>query len=197
MKTTRKRLFFIFSMCLLISSTAHANIGLPMIVIAWPIFWFALIPIILIEWMIVNKDLTDKIGKIESLTTVTIANLVSTTIGIPLAWLIALYLQLIIPGGDGSYPGLTFFWKMLLGVTIQAAWLLPYENELYWMIPVTFIVLLIPFFLVSYWIESRLSYKILKRKVDGLSVYKTIWKANIMSYAFLLCLSIVYLIINL
>ena len=53
--------------------------------------------------------------------------------GVPLAWLVMLVLGLITTGG--SALGLNSPVKKLVAVTLQAAWLIPYEENLFWMIP--------------------------------------------------------------
>jgi hypothetical protein len=43
----------------------------------------------------------------------------------------------------------------LAAVLVQAPWLPPNEDELYWMIPAASLALLVPFYLVSVWVELR------------------------------------------
>ena len=50
-----------------------------------------------------------------------------------------------IPDG-GSAMGMDSPVKLLAAVTVQAAWLIPYESHLHWMIPAAATTLLIPSF---------------------------------------------------
>lgn len=74
----------------------------------------------------------------------------------------------------------------IYGVTVQAAWLLPYESQLYWMIPAAYVILMIPFFFVSYWIELQVNYGFIKSKIDLDDLKKIVCNANLRSYAFLM-----------
>lgn len=63
----------------------------------------------------------------------------------PLTW----FLLVLIEMQDGAAHGLDTFPKALYAVTVQAPVLMPYGRDLRWMVPVTFAVLCIPFYLVS------------------------------------------------
>lgn len=72
----------------------------------------------------------------------------------------------------------------LAAVTLQAAWLIPYEPHLHWMVPAASVVLLVPSFIVSIWLERW----VLRRRWperDRPTVNRTVWIANIASYALL------------
>ena len=192
---TRSIVFLI--MTIIYPSQAYANAGLPMIMIAWPVFWCALLPIVLIETFIMKKMIPFLMYK-PLFWRVSIANLASTALGIPLVWVLMAVLEFTVPGGGGTFPELTDTWRYVLGVTVQAAWLIPYEAQLYWMIPTAFLVLLIPFFIVSYWIESMILCAFLKK--DGISTKHTkdaTWRANIYSYLFLASFPVTFMIYQL
>lgn len=168
----------------IVSSPAYANAGLPMLVIVWPLFWLAFIPIVLIEYRILRKTLkTETPRRLIFITTG--ANLFSTVIGIPIIYFLLLLLEIFIPGGDGTFPYLTEFWRRVLSVTLQAPWLIPYESEFYWMIPVACAFLFIPFYFMSSWIESIIIAYYLRNSYQSRDVKKAVWKANQASYAFL------------
>lgn len=162
-----------------IPTTAFANAGVPMLFIVWPAMFIALIPIILVEAYIIKKcGITLK----KSIVLTAQANLASTAVGIPLAW-IALVVIEIISGGGGSH-GLTTFWDKIYAVTIQSPWLIPYESDLNWMIPSATLFLLMPFFFVSYWMEKIILHNRIK-KCPKETVDKLCFKANIVSYLLL------------
>ena len=119
----------------------------------------------------------------------TIANLVSTFLGWPLAWILLVILQMTT--GGGGVHGLDSPLGVILSVTHQAPWLIPYENELYWMVPVAMAVLLIPFFFVSVFSE-RLILQFIWKEEDKSILRRFSWLAHLWSYGFLLLVVIVY-----
>lgn len=163
-----------------------------MIVIAWPVFWVALIPIILIEYLKMKKIFPLMQGLLWK---ISFANIVSTVVGIPLAWGIMVLIEFIVPGGTGTFPKLDIIFRYILGVSLQSAWLMPYLGDFYWMIPTAFLFLLIPFFIMSYWIEYGVIYQIIKKcSIDKQKVKEAVWKANINSYLFLAFLAALSLV---
>ena len=87
----------------------------------------------------------------KAVKTTTICNLVSTFAGVPFTWAILLFIQTI-SGGSVAW-GINTIWGKIIAITWQAPWLIPYQFQFNWMIPSAGIVLLIPFFFVSWWIE--------------------------------------------
>jgi|GEM_PF-6380992 hypothetical protein len=133
---------------LLLFNQAYANMGIPMIAIAWPVFFLALIPIIWLEWKILQKGPINCSNR-RKLVAAIVSNSISTLVGIPLAWGALLALQMVIPGGasGSSNP----FWQRILAVTVQLPWILPDPSKEYWLIPTAFILLLIPFLGFMLW----------------------------------------------
>lgn len=169
-----------------VAASAQANTGLPMILVAWPALWIGLIPIIAVECFVMRKYLVQT-SLWHLIGTVSASNIVSTFVGIPLVWSVLILLQLTIPGGGGFFPGHSFMFQAIASVTVQAPWLVPAEQYMHLMIPAAFLVLLIPFFFASYWIEAWVTVKILERET-GLprkSLRHSVWKANLYSYLFL------------
>src|SRR5207249_4487996 len=92
---------------------------------------------------------------------VSIANLASTIIGVPVAWLAMFIIELAV-----AYPVSTaaehWHWKLdspviaVLGFIISMAWLAPVERHIDWMVPAASALLLIPSFIVSVWFERRI-----------------------------------------
>ncbi len=68
----------------LISQPAHANMGVPMLTLVWPVMAMALVPIIIIESIVLVMGFG--MTAWHSAWVVTVANLVSTVIGIPVTW---------------------------------------------------------------------------------------------------------------
>ncbi len=125
--------------------------------------------------------------------TTTISNLVSTLAGVPLTWLLLVLVQMV-AGGGGAF-GLDTMLGKVLSVTFQAAWLIPYESELYWMIPVAGLVLLVPFFFVSWWSEYLVTKKILQDH-PAQTVKVVVRNANIITYTLLVLWPIGFWVIN-
>jgi hypothetical protein len=169
-------------LCVLVAfpSMAFANAGVPMIFLVMPVMALSILPIIAIETFFYARNLALSVG--EAGKVVTIGNLVSTVIGIPLAWGAMVLLQ-IVTGGSGAY-GISSFGEKFLAVTWQSAWLIPYEAELGWMIPVAGLVLLIPFFLVSWWSEYQVARRML-RGVEVKRLNETVRNANLITYGLL------------
>ena len=126
-----------------------ANAGVPMIVIQLPVMALALVPILLLEAAVYLR-LTGASWSLAWRGSL-IANLVSTFVGIPVAWFVQVIVQMLI--GGGSAWGIESARARVAAVTLQSAWLVPYERDLDWMIPAAAIVLLVPFLIVSIIVE--------------------------------------------
>ncbi len=182
-----------FTTVLLFSPTiAHADAGVPMLALIWPASWALFIPIVAIEaWVahrIVNLDWKTCIK------TVGVANALSTLIGIPLTWGALVIIEMIFSQGGRAY-GIDTLSGKIIAVTLQAPWLIPYESDLDWMIPAASIVLLIPFFFASVFIERWLFG--LKREVDKTMIKLWSWRANQLTYGVLLSFLVCFLMYGL
>ena len=165
-----------------------ADAGIPMLFIQLPYLAILFLPVIAVESFVTWKRLRISFGQVLSGTVR--ANFISTFIGFPLAWLALVVLEMFL--GGGSAWGLKTPAARLAAVTLQAPWLIPYESELYWMIPAASLVLLIPAFPVSVWVEGRC----LRRRwttIDGKRLWQTVWLANAVSYAILFTLAGIHL----
>ncbi|MBX3486747.1 MAG: hypothetical protein KF798_02435 [Candidatus Paracaedibacteraceae bacterium] len=184
----------ILFLTLCVITPAHANAGLPMLFVIWPIFLFALIPVILIESLVFKFKMPELKWK-SIFSSVGIANIISTVIGIPITWVVLVLIQLITPGGQGTYSGLSNPVIGLLSVTLQAPWLLPYESQFYWMIPCAFLFLMIFFFIMSIFSERWILFKMLKKSysINQQETDNITLKANVYSYLFLIsCSAIIF-----
>ncbi len=178
-------LLFLF----LVPGIALANAGLPMLAVIWPLSAFAILPVICIESVVVSHVLKLPMRKV--LVGMTIANVFSTLIGIPLAWVALVFLEILI---GFSLDALGISGEALGNIQITvltAPYLLPisgYGGS--WVVPLATIVLLIPFFFASYKAEFWLVTKIFSPE-DSEQAKKAIWKANLLSYLglFLSCVS--------
>ena len=176
---------------LCVPSVASANAGVPMIFLAMPVLGFSIIPIIVIEAIFLSKKLG--LASPSAFKTTTISNLVSTIVGIPLTWILLVLIQML-AGGGGAY-GLDTTLGKVLSVTLQAAWLIPYESDLHWMIPVAGLVLLVPFFFASWWSEYFVTKKMLKDH-SAQRVKIAVRNANILTYVLLAFWPIGFWVLN-
>ena len=87
------------------------NAGVPMIFLALPPMAGLILPVIIIE-ALYAKEMLNVISKCRCFSGLLIANLVSTFIGWPLAWVTLVAIELA-TGGGGGY-GLEFPFQVLL-----------------------------------------------------------------------------------
>lgn len=158
------------------------NIGLPMIYLYWPPAWLALIPIVLIEAFVGVRILRKSFR--QSVCAASAANLSSTLLGIPLTWM-ALALAEALYFSEAK--GLDTLALKAYAVTVQAPWLIPYEEDFIWIVPLAAIVLSLPF-----WAMSAISeYVIVKRFFPGSQprlLWRWMWRGNAASYLLLVSL---------
>ena len=129
---------------------ATANIGVPMVAVFLPPLWLSLIPVIAIEAWVITRLLS--LSPKRSVTGVALGNVLSTLVGIPFMWTVLAIVQGVFAG---SARGLATAEERIYAVTVQAPWLIPYEEDLGWMIPVALLVLAVPAYLLSVLIEWR------------------------------------------
>jgi hypothetical protein len=161
-----------------------ANAGLPMFILIGPAMILLIIPVILLEWWVSLKMLQN--GAKQKLLVISAANIVTTAIGWPLlyiAW-IGLAMALGSPGlGSGivgiHWPG--WIPDSFISATLGAPWLMPYEDDLWWMIPTATITFLIPCFFISVWIEGWICKRILRDPQTN----RFAWFSHLASYGLL------------
>ena len=172
-----------------------ANIGVPMIFVQMPAMVCALIPIIIVEALLIRRWLT--LPYRDAFRGVTVANLASTILGVPLAWLAMFIVELAV-----MYPvsmaAEHWHWKLespvvgVLGFIVSMAWLAPVERHIHWMIPAASALLLIPSFVVSVWFERRICVRSWSESDPGV-VRSGVFKANLASYALLFVMACIWL----
>lgn len=150
-----------------------------MVAIFLPPLWLALLPVIVIESALLARSLNLRVGRI--LVGAAIGNVASTIAGIPMLWLLAASLQLAYAG---EARGLSSVSDRVYAVTVQAPWLIPYETELKWMIPLALLVLAVPAYCASVVIEWLCLLPFARPAKLGASV-RAVAFANLCSYALL------------
>lgn len=167
-----------------------ADAGVPMLFVAFPFAFYLLIPVIAVETWIARS--VPQISLQRRFFGALAANVFSTAVGWPIAWYILVLLQMyVIPGGGGGY-GLDTPLHRIASVTLQAAWLIPYERDLYWMVPTASIVLLLPAFLITIPSEA-LVLRFVWRQTAVSERRRFVWVANLWSYALLVLAGLLWL----
>jgi len=197
MKENRSKwmVFTTFILFLCLPTFAYADAGIPMIVLTYPAMILLLIPVSIIEAVVYSQKLgiTFKNTMWPSF----VSNLVSTIVGIPIAWLLLLLIELVTTFGRPF--DLSTFFGQIMTVALQSAWFMPPNTNagsaMSWMLPLTFVVGLIPAFFISIWIEARIVMKFFKEK-DGVEIKKVVKKANIYSYGALIILCIILAVVS-
>jgi hypothetical protein len=175
---------------------AHADVGVPMIFVTLPGMVLGLIPIVLIESWMLARRIGRKPGAV--IKAITLANLYSTFLGIPLTWLGLLVVQTTL----GVVAMLLFMAKVpmhwadsfagnLLATTIQAPWMGPERPN--WTYPTATLILLIPFFFASWKSELGVVRNHIK-DVPAEELKVGVRDANLASYALLVAITLVWLV---
>ena len=144
----------------------------------------ALLPIIALETFLARRWI--QLERPRIFKGVAMANVVSTLVGVPLAWGVMLGLELATT--DGSAYVLDSPSAIIKTAVLGAAWLPPPDmGDPAWIFPLASLVLLVPAFFLSVLLERF----VLVRKwktVPKAQITKTVWKINIASYIALVAL---------
>lgn len=184
----KARLLILGTSLTMLAGSASADAGVPMLFVTFPAMVLALIPIVLLESIVLSRVLQRK--AVSLATSAATANVVSTIVGIPITLLALAFLQWA-TGGD-TFHQFPKPLAMFLAVTWQAPWLLPYGNQLSWMVPVASLVLLVPFFFASYFIEAPIVARF-QRQLPKAQVRRAVFQANAASYAGLVVVNLAWL----
>lgn len=175
-----------------VPNMAMANAGVPMLAIMWPLQWLLLIPVVLFEGEIAHRRLFIPWSRCMKATI--LGNLASTFIGIPLAWAAMLAVEFSVLHGVSLLKlssSHSFIGYALWPFTI--AWIYPTDNP--WVVYLAFVLLAIPFCLVSIAIEFRVARSILIEAQQN-ELYSWARAANIRSYIFLVIIAALYPILK-
>lgn len=159
---------------------ARADAGLPMIIVSMTGLIVTIVPIILVEAFVLSRGLGSPWQ--ASIIASTAANLASMFVGIPAAWFLMVLLEMSTGGGGAHF--VTALDKVL-SVTRDAAWISPYQD---WQIPVAQLVLLVPFFFASYWVETSVLVRIWP--TETARVRTVSMRANLVTYTMLAAITL-------
>ena len=164
-----------------------ANVGLPMLGVAF-LGWFWLVPVAFIETVLAVVFLRWSLGFAAKW--VSLANLLTTVIGIPVTWGLVLMLSIFTSCIASVFSPLfeVLGWgdAPVLGVVMSPAWLTPnYMKDLNWAIPLAMIVLCVPFYFMSFWFEYVFLYVKATRRDQAKqqALLDFCWKSNLVTYA--------------
>jgi|SRR5579863_37972 len=185
-----------------------ADAGVPMIVLTLPGMLALLVPIVLIEAWLCRKSLG--LTSWVAVRSNAAANLVSTLVGVPVAWGTVLLLDLLVLGTILRIPAVeraSDKWNSplasLVWTLLEPAWLGPDDKNVYWMIPLATIVLLVPTFFISVWIETLIMCRMLGTSEDitsnlaGDRIRVAVRNANLVTYGLLITGSTIWLLVSL
>jgi len=159
---------------LAVAFPAHGDPEVPLLGAVWPGSWAGLLLIIPVEAVIGVCFIG--FGRKQAVKISTYANLISTLLGIPLAYIGLIMVAVLTEHwGEGSNSGL----DRLYDVTLGSAGGFEYPD---WTAPCARMFLCIPFFFVSVWSEYLLARKMLP-KDDRPRALRWSWRANITSYS--------------
>jgi hypothetical protein len=182
-----------------------ADAGVPMIALTLPGMIAALIPIVVVEALVIQRRVAYKTWPVFRATAV--ANLASTLIGIPLTWIVLVLCEMAIGAAALLIPAVRHGnWNSpiarVVSTILSAPWLAPAENTGPWVVPLAVLVLLVPFFFASVWSERFVMERMMPVAVDASpeaeiskpKLRKAVLEANLVSYAALFGLTSVWLV---
>jgi len=183
----RKIYLCLIALCL-IPLTAWANVGVPFIFVTPIAFVLGLLGVTAIEAFIIKRCL--KISPSRAIASSTLANIVSTIIGMFLKYA---YLQVVAFGGNGqSLSGLVTSKANLSFDSFFIEMMFAHVNS---MSPISMLILIVPFFFIS-WISECAVTKIICKKETWKSVRSATLKANLVTYILFAILPVSLLIID-
>ena len=169
-------LIVVFGM--LLPELVHANAGVPMLAVAWPAQWLVLVPIVLLETEIIRRGINLPFKQLFWPTAK--ANFVSTLIGVPVAWLVMLTPLMVISFGHTLLPPEYNIpvWLQYLIFPFTAAWV---SGSSIWQVYFAFVVLAIPFCLISIFLEKGVYWKAFP-EIERKEINRVVVRANVWSY---------------
>jgi hypothetical protein len=175
---------------LLAAPQASANVGLPMIVVAWPIAWLAFVPVALLEGLLYRRALG--ISVLHALRSSFLTNLFSTALGIPLAWGVPLLPALAFASSNLELPRSL---ESFFGLLYWPFWLMPWGDKAIqsWSVLVA-LSFLIPLFLATSVLSEAWLLRFLHPAASRRQRWAVSLRANVWSYSFLALALLVFVV---
>jgi hypothetical protein len=159
-------------------SSLLANAGIPMIFWQLPAAAVIFLPVVLAESLIALPILKQPFVPI--FLRVGAANALSTFVGLPVAWIGMVIVNIATTGGRAH--AFETPWGAFQSIVLQASWLVPHEGQMLWLIPAATLVLLVPYFLTSVIVERWLMRRLFSH-VDQGKIRRVAWAANGVTYS--------------
>lgn len=160
---------------------AQANSGVPTIAVIWPVSWYLLLLIIPLEAQVAVKVL--KVDFVAAVCLSARANIVSTLVGIPIAWALLAAIEMLVWQRLPHTGISSTFW--LQHAFTDGAWIMPLWDAPKWYAPTALCLLNIPFCLMSVYVERWIINKQREHEITALMATKWAWEANLLSYTLL------------
>jgi hypothetical protein len=160
-----------------------ADVGVPMLLVQWPLMLCALIPVIAVEAEVARRQLALPYRK--AFAGAAKANLLSTAAGVPLAWVIMVAIEFatavpLMVASDKRQWHLENSPMQYVVDVLTMAWTVGSTRA----VALAAALLLIPTFFVSVYLERR-SYRRSWPDLDRAAVDRSVWFANLASYSLL------------
>lgn len=161
---------------------AHADAGIPMLPVRYPVILLYLLPVILIETLYLQSQLNTNVRR--TFLAVTGINIVTTGIGYPLMYFLYVALDQVLHFPEGVGPALTRLGWVPMFMTIQVFPDWTGLQRSVWMMLAMFVLLLLPGYVLTGFIKSWLlhGYDLLNFKGN---LKAAVWMATRLSYMFL------------
>lgn len=158
------------------TTPANADAGVPVLAVVWPWFWLLMIPIVLVEARIAERECA--LGRKRAFIAALSANLVTAVAGVPVASIAMIGLSLAWEYTCGALVNLGDVGNRVLLAILSAPWLPPHVRD--WQIYIAAAVLLIPTFFVSVYLEEW----VMRRWVAGNpgATRRWAWRAHLITY---------------
>jgi hypothetical protein len=158
-----------------------ANLGIPMLAVQMPLLLGALPAVIFIESYLLRHWY--RMDGFRAVKLATVANLLSTVLGFPIMWFLLFMMQGL---SSNFLPSpKTEPWQSIFSVTAQSAWLENARYREYWMVPTACLVLLVPSFFMTVFVESFVYRRALATEQSGPTPMQATWRMHWFSYGFL------------
>ncbi|HEV3074437.1 MAG TPA: hypothetical protein VHB47_08480 [Thermoanaerobaculia bacterium] len=162
-------------------TAASADVGIPMLYLVYPALVLLLLPIILLEALPARTVLGCSLPTALKLSAT--ANALSALVGVPVTWLALLLVEFAAMAIFSLFPQPPRILGEILGFSLGSAWINPVQHE--WPIYVAAMVLCVPFYFMSVWVEARVARRVLPSAADE-AIRRWSRQANLLSYSLIL-----------
>jgi len=154
---------------------AHADAGIPMLPVTYPLILLYLVPVIAIETVYIRQHMHSR--WLNTIAATAGANTLTMLLGYPMIWILLTALEF------HSTELLNQTHSAALVTALTAAWPTPAYGDP-WAVPIAFLLLLVPAFLLSAFVEGILLSRLHWLRSERSST-RTVWISNVFSYLFL------------